>query len=340
MIFILATAWSLSRCTGRGQEQEAQQDTAIAVSLANVESVVRTDPVFTAGTVASLEEARLSFKIGGVIDRILVREGQEVKAGQLLATLHMTEIEAQVSQAELSLEKAQRDLGRVENMFRDTAATLEQVQNARTGFDVARESLSIARFNRDFAKITSPVAGTVVRKLMNEGEVTGPGSPVLMLVSGRRQDWVVKVGVSDRDWARLKPGDRAEVQLDAYPDEDFAGVVSFLSQVADPVTHLYEVEIRLTGNIPRMASGLFAKVKLHPSQSRSYYAVPVEALLEGHGNNGFVFVAEGGKARKIPVRIGYLDMDKVLITDGLDSVRQVVTGGGAFLSDGVSVSVP
>src|SRR5690606_18531684 len=144
-------------------------------------------------------------------------------------------------------------------------------------------------------------------KLMSEGEVTGPGSPVLMIVSGRKNDWVVKVGVSDRDWARLKPGDKAEVELDAYPGEQLNGVVSFLSLVADPATHLYEVEVRLTGTVPRMASGLFAKVSLWPSQSRRFEIIPVEALLEGHGSEGFVFVVEEGKARKKQVKIGYLD---------------------------------
>ena len=328
-------------CSGnKEQETTEQPDTAIPVTLAKVEYTDRTDPVRTAGTVTSLGETRLSFKVGGVIDRVFVMEGQAVRAGELLATLNMTEIAAQVDQAELALEKSRRDLERVDNMLRDSAATLEQLQNARTGFDVAEKNLGIARFNRDFAKIVSPVAGTIARKLMNGGEVAGPGAPVLVLMSDRRNDWVVKVGVSDRDWARLKAGDRAEIMLDAYPDRNLAGVVSFLSQVADPLTHLYDVEIRLTGDIPRMASGLFAKVSLWPSRSRGYRVIPVEALLEGHGPEGYVFVIEDGVARKKAVTIGYLDHDKVLLTAGPDSTAMVVTGGSAFLTEGARVSIP
>ncbi len=329
----------MAGCSKPEEKEKEASDAAIPVSLSAVETEIRTDPVATAGTIASLGEARLSFKIGGVIDKIYVKEGQQVQAGQVLATLNMTEIEAQVSQAQLSYEKSERDVERVKNMLRDTAATLEQFQNASTGLDLARQSLSIARFNREFARISSPVAGTVIKKMMNEGEMTGPGSPVLVLISNRKNDWVAKVGVSDRDWARLKPGDKAEIQLDAYPDESFPGAVTFLSQVADPVTHLYDVEIKLTGAVPRMAAGLFAKVRLWPSQSRSYQVIPVEALLEGHGKDGFVFVAENGKARKVPVKIGYLDKEKVLLTGGLDSVGHVISGGSAFLTEGAEVNV-
>lgn len=337
---VLLAGWGLSNCSGNKKQVEEQTGSALPVSLARVEKAVRADPVKTAGTVASLSEARLAFKIGGVIEKVYVREGESVRAGQLLATLNTTEIDAQVGQAELAFQKSGRDFERVKSMLRDTAATLEQFQNAGTALDIAQQNVSIARFNRDFAKISSPVSGTVVKKLMSEGEVAGPGTPVLVLVSSRKSDWVVKAGVSDRDWARLKPGDKAEVELDAYPGEIFPGTVTFLSQAADPMTHLYEVEVKLTGLPSRLASGLFAKIALWPSQRREYSVIPVEALLEGHGQEGFVFVAKSGKARKIPVKIGYLDQDKVLLTGGLDSVDQVITGGSAFLVDGAAVRVP
>lgn len=339
LVELVGAAALLVGCAPGEKLKEVTKDEAIPVSLKNVEYIVRTEPVSTAGTVTSLHDTRVSFKIGGVIDRIFVREGQSVKAGQLLATLHPDEIDAQVNQAEVAYAKATRDFERVSRMLRDTAATLEQHQNAQTAVDVARENLHIARFNREYAKITSPISGTVLKKMMNEGEVVGPGTPVLMLLSNQKSDWVIRVGVSDRDWARLAANDRAEIELDAYPEEKLEGYVTYLSQAADPITHLYEVEIRLTGNFPRLASGLFARVKLWPSGSRGYYAIPVEALIEGNGENGYVFTVENGIARKRSVKVGYLDRERVLLVSGIDSTDQVVCGGSAFLSEGASVIV-
>ncbi|MPR33218.1 efflux RND transporter periplasmic adaptor subunit [Salmonirosea aquatica] len=323
------------------QEKAAQKAVADEVVIATqsvpVTQSVRAEPIYVSGAVASSDEAKLSFKIGGIVQRITVREGETVRKGQLLAILDQTEITAQVSQAQYATEKAERDQKRVQNMLRDTAATLEQMQNATTGYEVARQNLQIAQFNQSYSRIVSPIDGTVTRKYMNEGELAGVGSPVLLIASNRRNDWVVRVGVTDKDWVRLKIGDRATVQLDAYPGESLTGTVSRLAQAADPMNKLYEIEIKIVPNGRRLAAGLFAKVELHPSQSRTYAMIPVEAIVEGNGREAFVFVNNQGKARRIPVTVGYLDGPNVLITDGLDSIETIITSGSAYLTEGSSI---
>jgi multidrug efflux pump subunit AcrA (membrane-fusion protein) len=78
---------------------------------------------------------------------------------------------------------------------------------------------------------------------------------------------------------------------------------------------------------------------LTPSQSRSYHVIPVEALVEGQGREGYVFVVKEGKAYKVPIKIGYLSDDKVLVTQGLDGVEEVVTAGNAYLKEGTAIRV-
>jgi multidrug efflux system membrane fusion protein len=318
---------------------EVIEETVIPVKITLIETEARSEPIRVAGTVASSEEARLSFKVGGIVSRVYVKEGQAVRKGQLLAVLDMTEIDAQVSQAIFSAEKSERDLKRVQNMLKDTAATLEQFQNATTGFDVAQQNLKIAKFNQSYASIVSPIDGTVTRKQINEGEFAGPGTPGLIITSSRRKDWVMRVNISDRDWARLKLGDKATVQLDAYPEDTFAGSVSNLAQSADPVSKLYQAEVKIDPAGKRFATGLFGKVELVSSQSRQYASIPVEAVIEGNGNKGFVFVNENGKAKRLPITIGYLDGEKVLVSQGLENVKAVITSGSAFLTDSSSLEI-
>ncbi len=318
----------------------------IPIKLTPVSTVVRAEPVVASGLVSSAQEARLSFKVGGIINQMYVEEGQSVRKGQLLATLNLTEINAQVSQAQLANEKAERDLGRVKSLYADTAATLEQLQNATTGTDAAKQNLTIAQFNRNYAQIRSTVDGTVTRKVINAGEFAAAGASVYLISSNRRSDWVVRVGVSDKDWARLRLGNRATIALDAYPGKTFSGTVSELAQAADPVNKLYEVEVKINPGPSRpgavkFAPGLFAKVTLVPAQSRSYTLVPVEAIVEGNGKDGFVYVlaTDGKHVRKAPVQIGFLDNDKVLITNGLLGVKEIVTAGSAFLTEESTVVV-
>lgn len=344
-IFFLFIAAFVTAC---GEKEAKKEDTAssaeetlIPVQLSKIESVNRSESIVASGLMASSEEAKLSFKIGGIVQSIFVKEGQKVRKGQVLASLNMTEIDAQVSQAKYSVEKAERDFKRVESMFKDTAATLEQMQNATTGFDVARQNLQIAQFNRSYAQITSPIEGTVIKKMANEGELTGPGTPILYLTSNRQSDWVVRIGVSDKDWARLKVGDKATVTLDAYPAETFTGSVTKLAPAADPMNKLYEIEVRIGSNGKRFASGLFAKVELKPVQNRSYTMVPIEAIVEGNGKDAFVYVLDDSrkKVKRIPIQIGFVDGDKVLVTNGLSNITEVITSGSAFLTETSSVVV-
>jgi membrane fusion protein, multidrug efflux system len=340
-VFLWAIAIFQLACNREKKEQKAVALGAdvVSVKLAKVETSERSEPIRVSGTIASLEEARLSFKIGGIISRVFVTEGQAVRKGQLLAILDQTEIDAQVNQAKYAVEKSARDLLRVKNMLRDTAATLEQFQNASTGFDVSQQNLDIASFNQAYSRIISPLDGVIIKKMINEGELTGPGTPALIVSSRRANDWVIRAGVSDRDWARIRIGDKADIKLDAYPDEPVSGKVSNIAQAGDPVSKLYEIEIKVLPDGKRMASGLYGKVEVYPSQTRSYTIVPVEAVVEGNGNNGFVFVHDQGKARRIPVSIGYVDGEKVLISGGLENVSEVITSGSGFLRDNAAVQV-
>lgn len=333
--------WALWGCDANQEKQEkvVTDETVIPVKLSLVEAETRSEPIRVAGTVASSEEARLSFKIGGIVSRVFVREGQAVRKGQLLAVLDMTEIDAQVNQARFSAEKSERDMKRVQNMLRDTAATLEQLQNATTGNDLAQQNLKIARFNQSYAKIISPIDGTITRKQFNEGEFAGPGTPGLVITSSRRNDWVMRLNVSDKDWARLKIGDKANVQLDAYPEETFTGTVTNLAQSADPVSKLYQTEVKINPAGKRFATGLYGKAELISSQNRQYAVIPVEAVIEGNGNKGFVFVNENGKAKRLPITIGYLDGERVLVSQGLENVKEVVTSGSAFLTDSATLEI-
>jgi RND family efflux transporter MFP subunit len=288
------------------------------------------------GLIASNSEAHLSFKIGGIISKIYVKEGDHVAAGQLLATLDLTEIDAQVQQATQNVEKSQRDEGRMTNLYRDTVASLEQLQNIHTQLTVATEVLRIARFNQQYARIQAATSGTILQKLMNEGEYASSGTAVLVFNgTGQQNDWVVRFGVSDKDWAILKKGDKATVTIDAYPDQPFSGVITKLAEGADPNGGTYAVEVTVAPGGHKLAPGLFCTLQLQPPASKSFLFIPASALAEGDGNRGFVYTLNDDKrtVRKIPVHIAWLQGDFIAISSGLENVQQVITNGVGYLTE-------
>lgn len=315
------------------------EDDIVAVKLVDVSQANSTEALKASGLVASLEEARLSFKTGGIIEKIYVKEGQNIRKGQLLATLNLTEINAQVQQASESVQKSERDLKRVTNLYRDSVATLEQVQNLTTALSVAKQSLEIASYNQGYSKIYASVNGVIVKKLMNEGELASSGTPVFFMNASGANDWVMKVGIADKDWTRLHLGDRARVRIDAFPETTFLAVISTLSQGADVNSGLYQVELKLNTQGKKMATGLFGNAEITPSLIQKHTTIPIDAIVEGNGDEAFVYVVVEGKARKMPIKLVGMDNVSVFVASGLAGITQVITDGSAYLVDGSKVKV-
>ncbi|MBN9379784.1 MAG: efflux RND transporter periplasmic adaptor subunit [Chitinophagaceae bacterium] len=293
------------------------------------------------GLIASNAEARLSFKIGGIVSRIYVKEGDHVSKGQLLASLDQTEIDAQVQQASQNLDKSKRDESRISNLYRDTVASLEQLQNTRTQVSVATEALRIARFNQQYAQIHAPSGGAILQKLMNEGELATAGNAVFLFNGTDQRDWVVRFGVSDRDWVVLKKGDKATVYIEAYPGQTFTGIITKMAEGADPSNGTYPIEVTVSPAGHKLAPGLFCTLQLQPSSQQTLTLIPIEALVEGDGKTGWVYTVntDGRTVRKHPIRIAFLSKDKVAVSEGLDNVDRVITEGVGYLTETSVVKV-
>ena len=328
-------AFAMVRCGENKAAGIPPPEQAIPVKMQPVATANEGRVMQYSGLIASNSEARLSFKIGGMISRIYVKDGDHIAAGQLLATLDLTEIDAQVRQASQNLEKAQRDENRANNLYRDTVASLEQVQNSHTQTTVATEGLRIARFNQQYAQIRAAASGTILQKLMNEGEYAAAGTAVLLFNGTTQNDWVVRFGVSDKDWAVLHRGDKASILVDAYPGEHFTGQVTKLAEGADASGGTYAVEVTIDAAGHKLAPGLFCTLRLQPPGKRSMTFIPASALAEADGNTGFVYTLNPDQrtVRKIPVHIAFLQGDRLAIAGGLDTVSAVITEGVGYLTE-------
>lgn len=307
----------------------------VAVQQQQVRQSIR-----AAGMLATKEEVKLSFKIGGVIDKVYAEDGQMVQQGQLLATLNLREIDSQVQQALQGYEKAERDYRRAKALYADSVATLEQFQNAATALEVAKSSLTIAQFNKQYATIYAPVGGRVMRKLASESELIGPGSPVFVL-STPGKGWVLRVGLADRDAVRLNVGDAATVTFSAFPGVTFNAYVSEVAAAATPGTGTYEVELLVNPQGKNFVTGLVGKAEITPAQSNAYKLVPVESLLEADGTRGVVYVLskDGSAVQRRAVQVAFINGSQVALSGGVEPGERVVTDGAAYVSDNATVTV-
>jgi RND family efflux transporter MFP subunit len=340
LIIFLTIGGLATSCKTETKKEKKVENVVSSVEITTVDNQNITDQIVASGLLASKSELKLAFKTGGMIKRVYVNEGQFVKAGQILAELDMSEIDAQVNQAKIGLQKAKRDFDRVQKLYNDEAATQTNLQDATSGMDLAIQSVKAAEFNQKLSKIYAPASGKILRKISEQGELIVPFSPAFILGTGT-DAFIVNIGLADKDIVKLKIGDKAKVILDAYPDDVFVGKISQIAQTINPSTGTYEVEVELVPNGKKLISGFVAKANLTPSTTNTSLVIPISALVEADAEKAFVFVYNNGKktVSKRAITIGKLSGSNVQVKSGLTQGEQIVTRGSGFVVDGEMVTI-
>lgn len=333
---------SLALLAGCGSNDAPPAPKATPVRVQSASRGPAVPPIDTNGIVVTKDEMRLSFKVGGVVRRIHVQEGDVVKRGARLAEIELTEVSAQVEQARQLADKANRDLKRGENLYADQVISLEQLQDLRTQSAMADAQYKSARFNLGHSMITAPQDGRILRKLVEERELVAPGAPVLVFGESGR-GYVVRAALADREIVNVKLGDKGEIRMDAFPGQAISGTVVEVASAADERSGMFPIEVIFDKPPPRLVSGLVARLRLAPtSEAPPLTYIPMAALVEGDGDRASVFVIGGNaplKAIRRDVKVAFITADSIALESGLAAGESVITDGALFLENGEAVEV-
>ncbi len=326
---------------GCSSKKEQKTNDITPVKIVKLEKEKVHKEINVSGVFTTNDETYLSFKTGGIIKSIFVNEGDVIKKGQVLAVLELNEIQAQVSQAKSAYEKALRDFDRAQNLYKDSVATLAQMQDAKTGLNIAAEQLTIAKYNLNHSEIKATDNGYVLKKFVNEGQLVSPGMPVFQTNGAVKDGWILKAGISDHDWSTVKIGDKASVQSDINPTVSIKAYVLRKSEGVDPYSGTFNVELRIKDDRSgKIASGLFGKAEIFPEYTSKMWSVPYQSILDGDGNTGFVFATNNmTTAKKVKVNIFALEKDSVYLNQGLDNYKYLIVSGSAYLNNNSQIKI-
>jgi len=313
----------------------------VPVFVEDVNSISDEIPVYAIGRVASDSEIRLSFKTGGYIKSINVDEGSYVRKGKKLAQLRTEEIDAQVLKARQALQKARRDLDRVQAMYNDSVATYEAVQNLTTLVDVSEADLRIAEYNQAYSTINSPISGRVLKKFAEPNELVSPGQPIFMIASSKGGSYVMSVDLSDKDIDLISLRTKANISFDAFPGKEFEGTVIKIGESAHPRTGTFDVKIAVDQKGSRLRHGMIGKVTLLPDSPSSYIKLPLTSVAEGSGDMVIIYSPTSADtiAQSHEVYVSRYGDDYVMIDKASFNSDRVITSGSAYLNDGQLIKI-
>lgn len=313
-------------------------DQPVPVKVVTVGAADLTTPVVATGALAARDEVALGFKVGGVVESVSAEAGQRVAAGAVLARLAPAEIEASVAKATQAVEKARRDLDRVQRLYKDSVFTLAQREDAETARQLAEQDLRVAQFNAQYAVVRAPSAGVVLRRLSAPGALVGAGVPIVMF-RPEGTGVLLRAGLSDRDAFRITTGDQATVRFDGAPDRIYTGRVTRVSSGANPASGTYDAEIDLEPAARSLSSGLVGRAEIRPIRRVTRLAIPIAAVVEADGDSARLFVVEKNVAHIRRIQVGAPAAGMVSVIGGLLAGEQVVVSGGAYVTDGGPVKV-
>ncbi|MGF1591156.1 MAG: efflux RND transporter periplasmic adaptor subunit [Pleurocapsa sp.] len=322
-----------------------------------------------------VEQGQVLARIDDSISEATVAEAEaEVAALQSeVASLEadVNDARAQVEQAQLELKQAQSNAARTNQLFEQGAISEQEAELARTAVGTAEQTLQsvqqqvanrasavVAAQRRvaaqqaivaqeqqrqSFTVLTSPVTGSVLERVLEPGDLAQPGSEVLQL--GDFSQIQVRVQISELELAGIQAGQRAQVQLDALPEQTFTGEVTQISLAADATARLIPVEVTIPNRDRRIGRGLLARVNFGQPSDRNI-VVPetaVQITSEEAKNNSasdtatmFILKREGEQAivTARQVKLGDRANSRVEILSGLEPAEEFVVRSSGNLQDG------
>jgi RND family efflux transporter MFP subunit len=308
-----------------------------AVETAIVEPDGGASGLVVFGTLERQREMDLAFRVGGVMTALAVDIGDVVSAGEVVARIDPSAVNARVTQAEADLERTQRDLRRDEALFADGFVSSQRIEDRRSALKAAQAAYDAAAFDGRWSRLVAPTGGVVLERLAQAGEVVQPGQAVIR-IADLSSPLVLRVPVADRDLAQVSPGQAVRAVVDAIPGPPLPGKVVRIGQGADPRTGTVTVEVELPGRTD-LRSGLTGKAIFASGGGvQGVVRVPSEAVIEARGEEAFVFRLKGDRIARTQVVFLGFDGDSARMR-GLSPGERVVTAGGGFVSDGQKVRI-
>lgn len=147
--------------------------------------------------------------------------------------------------------------------------------------------------------------------------------------------------MDDSEWGTLKIGDKASITTDALKGRVLQAYVSRKSEAIDPETGTFTIHLAIKNSAGHnLAAGLFGKAEIFPSSKSNNWKIPYDALLDGDGDHGFVFITNDNKqAQKVKVKIAQITSDDIWISSGLENAKSLIVSGNAYLKDQSQIQV-
>lgn len=329
-------------------QQAVKDEGLVTVTSVTVENRVFHSTIPFTGTLLAKNRAELKAEVPGRVTRVLVQEGDSVRAGAVLSgqdeddlSLAAQAAEAQTAQAQAQALQAKRDAERAEMLLEKRSITRQAAQMAETANNAAaaaaqaaESQAGMARVRLKKARITAPFDGQVARRLVQPGDVLSAGQIAFEVVDNRTLE--IQADLSASAMALVKPGQRVSFRVPGFPSP-FTGTLTQVSPSLSQDGRNLHVRIEVPNPDRLLKSGVFVEGFVLGEGEARRPALPA-SLIKAEGQDAEVFVIENMTAKKRNLVLGP-EQDGFRPVDGVQAGAQVVGVGQDLVSEGSKLKI-
>ena len=297
--------------------------------IVTVQSVRFSNDIHVTGTIVPVRQTILNARVAGEIKAIGVREGQSVRAGQVLLTQDDQQAEASLLTARAEAALTQQNLERIKPLQQKEYASATELANAEKQVDIrnaqvksAEVSVLQARQQLADMVVRAPFAGVISERLVDTGQSVAPNTPVLKIVDLSQVELVAQVAATEV--TAIHVGQLLYFTADGYADKTFVGRITRINPVARGGSRRVDVYALVNNNLGLLRAGLFAKGEIRDDNAVAGVSVPFSAVQDNKGKSQ-VHVIRDNRLAAQQVILGRRDEAKgVVLVKGLQQGERVL----------------
>ena len=334
-----------------GEEAVEKREFLPSVSVAEVVSVDLAQEIRASGDLRARFHTAIAAEVEGRITNISIEEGSQVEKGAVVLEidparrkLDVGAARARLAQARAQYTKDKSQAERLRKLRSQNVASEQQLEEAETALVLARSAieaeraaLGVAQRALADASVSAPFAGHVAKREVQLGEFVQPGHPLFEIVALDRLE--VVFNLPELDTQRVAVGQKVSLEVGAFRDRRFEGVVTFVSPTVDPDTRTLRIKAEVDNADAALRPGLFARVSLGIDRRDGVKMVPVEAVTR-RSEGAFVYrLGAEDRVERVAIETGVQDGELLEVLGELEVGDRIVRRGHAGLTDGATVAV-
>ena len=282
-------------------------------------------------TLQGYDQMNISPSLTGLIEKIYVEVGDRVRKGDTLVRMDRN----QLNTTRIAFANLQIEMNRVQMLLESEAISQQTYDQTKLSYDQTQETL---RFLEENTFVRAQFDGVISAKTYEDGELYSGAQPILQLT--KINELKAYVNVPETYYPLVKKGMQVNVYSDIYPGRAFPASIEIVYPTVDPASHTFTLKLRIPNSSELIRPGMYVSTVLDLGRTEAL-VVPYQAVLRLIGsNNRYVFVDEGGVAKRVFVEIGERhDQTIEISSDSLRVGDRIVTTGQAKLVDGVKLNV-